>query len=370
MDQPKARPFGRRFFRTLPWPISLNHVRSHIKEGLVVSTSETGPQIDPSAGTNKPLILMIRQQNQPCPRLDQKIYYYESLNHSLTEEYCLNGTKYRSHLDPDWIDLSFSLLRRSDLRGMKFKVLIEVQEPYVTFEKPSIGHFQTPSGTWVVPISSKDIKGLFIDLMSVLSRELNFQIEWIAPVERNFGVPFPNGTATGMVRTLIAREMDMSVAPFTATLSRFDVMDYLIPLGYETRVIIIKRTTTEDINWSLLGSPFHRNLWLMLGIKAVVFMGLMIIMLILYQRSNLTLKEVLIQSIENAFNYLGSILGKKVFHIQMEQHVAARIMIFFLFMEGNIIFMAYKASLTSELSVKSYALPFDDLPSLLKSDYK
>ena len=37
---------------------------------------------------------------------------------------------------------------------------------------------------------------------------------------------------------------------------------------------------------------------------------------------------------------------------------------------GSVIWMAFRASFTSELSIRKLKLPFDDLESLSKSDYK
>ncbi len=47
-----------------------------------------------------------------------------------------------------------------------------------------------------------------------------------------------------------------------------------------------------------------------------------------------------------------------------------RFLLLTMFLSGNVIFMGYRASLTSNLSVRSLKLPFSDLESLLNTDFK
>ncbi len=47
-----------------------------------------------------------------------------------------------------------------------------------------------------------------------------------------------------------------------------------------------------------------------------------------------------------------------------------RILLLSVFFTGNVIFMGYRASLTSNLSVRSLRLPFTDLHSLLDTDFR
>ena len=47
-----------------------------------------------------------------------------------------------------------------------------------------------------------------------------------------------------------------------------------------------------------------------------------------------------------------------------------RALLLCMFLTGNVVFIGYRASLTSNLSVRSLALPFNDLQTLLESDFK
>ncbi len=47
-----------------------------------------------------------------------------------------------------------------------------------------------------------------------------------------------------------------------------------------------------------------------------------------------------------------------------------RALLLSVFITGNVIFMGYRASLTSELSVRRLELPFSDPPGFLESDFR
>jgi hypothetical protein len=49
---------------------------------------------------------------------------------------------------------------------------------------------------------------------------------------------------------------------------------------------------------------------------------------------------------------------------------AQQLLLFICLLSGTIIWIAYRGSLTSELSVIEKEIPFNDLESLSKSDYK
>ena len=46
-----------------------------------------------------------------------------------------------------------------------------------------------------------------------------------------------------------------------------------------------------------------------------------------------------------------------------------RVLLFSVFLSGNVVFMSYRASLTAELAVKEDKMPFTTLEGLLNSDY-
>lgn len=64
-----------------------------------------------------------------------------------------------------------------------------------------------------------------------------------------------------------------------------------------------------------------------------------------------------------------SYLGRKPPSVPFERRFPLRVLLFAIFLAGNVIFMSYRASLTSELSVRDSRMPFKDLEGLLATDY-
>ena len=67
---------------------------------------------------------------------------------------------------------------------------------------------------------------------------------------------------------------------------------------------------------------------------------------------------------------LRSCLGGAPGFIAFNGELTIRILLLGTFLTGNFLFMGYKASLTSELSVRERIIPFDSLKGFSESDYR
>ncbi len=63
-------------------------------------------------------------------------------------------------------------------------------------------------------------------------------------------------------------------------------------------------------------------------------------------------------------------LGASSSSVPNEKAVNPRLLLFSIFFASNIVWMAYRASLTSELSTRQVKMPFLTLEELYHSDYK
>ena len=123
----------------------------------------------------------------------------------------------------------------------------------------------------------------------------------------------------------------------------------------------------EDISWTIFINPFTIHLWILLFFVAVV-------------------TAIVLTTIEGCYepkyegwslmNYLKNlwIASKANFggrpNSVKRGNAAQQFMVFTCLLSGTIIWIAYRGSLTSELSVIERDIPFNDLESLSKSDYK
>ena len=67
---------------------------------------------------------------------------------------------------------------------------------------------------------------------------------------------------------------------------------------------------------------------------------------------------------------LSSTFARKPDKIYYDDRLSVGFVILFTFFAGNLVFMSYRASLTSELSIKKETKPFEDLESFLDTDYE
>ena len=130
--------------------------------------------------------------------------------------------------------------------------------------------------------------------------------------------------------------------------------------------IFIKRINNQEVHWKAFLNPLSNGLWIMLIIFAIVI------------SCNLTLFEQVFGLItqrlwipsffKNLWLAIKANFGGKP--SSQYKATAHQIIVFICLLAGSITWIAYRASLTSELSVVKIEKPFDSLESLLTCNYK
>ena len=82
-------------------------------------------------------------------------------------------------------------------------------------------------------------KGYLIDIMNILSKELNFTVALSKSVDDKFGKKTNNGSYNGMVGMLIRNETDVVAAHLTITEDRSEVIDFTIPWKFSMLSLIV-----------------------------------------------------------------------------------------------------------------------------------
>ena len=141
----------------------------------------------------------------------------------------------------------------------------------------------------------------------------------------------------------------------------------LLPAITNTKAdIFIKKIETEALSWNAFLNPLSIELWItLISVAAIISYFLTTI-----ERASCSLTNELWISgfMKNLWVAFTANFGGKPSCVQ--NNVTHRIVLFDCLLVGSIIWMAYRASFTSELSVIKLKLPFNNLESLLKSDYK
>ena len=154
----------------------------------------------------------------------------------------------------------------------------------------------------------------------------------------------------------------------TQTPSRCQALTCMPAIDNAKAELFIKPIDRQVISWSTFSNPFYIDMWLMILAVAVIIAS--ILTFIEKCHSGLTSGKSLCFTdyLKNLCVALKSNFGGE--HSSVIKSVLYDIVLFDCLLVGSVVWMAYQASLTSELSVIKLKLPFIDLETLYKSDYK
>ena len=153
----------------------------------------------------------------------------------------------------------------------------------------------------------------------------------------------------------------------THTPERGQALDLLPAIGESKPEIFIKSIDDMAISWSAFLNPFSRDMWMMLVFVAAIISCFFTVIERIFGPPkgydffvNHYLTNLWVAFKANAGGKPNSI--KKI--------ASYKIVLFDCLLVGSVVWMAYRASFTSELSIVKLKLPFNDLESLLRTDFK
>ena len=142
--------------------------------------------------------------------------------------------------------------------------------------------------------------------------------------------------------------------------------DILPPIDKSSVNLFIK-LEDDNISWRLFLDPISTKSWLIiLIISATISCALLIIERLHFGSVNWN--HFVLKYLENFWVAIKTNLGGKPSSIlNINSHTTV---MFFSLLGGSIVWMHYRASFTSHLSITKFKLPFNDLESFSQSDYK
>ena len=134
--------------------------------------------------------------------------------------------------------------------------------------------------------------------------------------------------------------------------------------------LFIKSEDIEEVAWTVYLNPISTNLWLILIFVAII---IAIVLSAIEKLLNLsTLNQSYMISLKNFISHywiaFKSNFGGKPASVHKIN--SYQIVVCICLLAGSIVWMFYRAFLTSELSIIQLKQPFNDLESFLASDYK
>jgi hypothetical protein len=145
-------------------------------------------------------------------------------------------------------------------------------------------------------------------------------------------------------------------------------LDLLPAIMHTEAEVFIERIENEALSWTAYLNPLSMELWLLLIIVSILTSSFLTIIERFFIKS-ITEKLPIFNFLKNLWVTFKANFGGKP-NYSVPANTTHKIIMFECLLVGSIIWMAYRASLTSELSVKKMKLPFNSLESLLTSDYE
>ena len=154
------------------------------------------------------------------------------------------------------------------------------------------------------------------------------------------------------------------------TIPRMLALDMLPAIVPSYAELFIKSDDKEEVTWTVYLNPMSTNLWLMLIFVAIL---IAIVLSAIEKLLSLTrLNQTYMISLKNFISHywiaLKSNFGGKPSSVHKNN--SYQIAVFVCLLSGSIVWIFYRAFLTPELSIIKLKQPFNDLESLLASDYR
>ncbi|XP_059096592.1 probable glutamate receptor [Tigriopus californicus] len=372
LDDVEAAQWSSNNILICPQHLNQNALLSIMEKHFKIGTVYMVMLID----TNFSLFLKI------APRINQQIYFFDPVTNLVKESFVVNGVKQENVLfwwnkDRKRLDriskVSF-LQRRSSFQGQNLVVLTERHLPWVNFLDTDLRAANikvSPSGDVWYSIDHSKVRGYFKTIfLDILGSQMNFSTSLYVRKDRKWGSKTRSGQWTGIFSSLIKREADIGMAALTINPSRFEVADFLIPLGTETYGIFIRRIGREEWSWQSYLKPFQDYLWIGLVLHVIVVALVIQFLGLVLRGTNRPLKKWINEYWESCWMVFGSYFGRRPPETGGKFESSQKYLLFGICLGGNVIFMAYRASLTSELSIRRTQLPFSTMEEFLKSDFK
>ena len=308
-------------------------------------------------------------------KLNQRVYFLTK-SQDLVERYKVNDvtservlSRYGGHFEEKRFDF---LNRRANFQSAQMKILVERKKPFLDIAPLISGEEESKelNNDEFHLISPERLSGIYKDIIDVLAARLNFTAEFYRRPDRLWGSQV-DGAWVGGVGSLMRGDVDIIGSSLTLKPDRAEVIDYLIPVGKSFNALFIRNDLSAVTHWNIFVEPFSRSLWSFIFVVIAVNTAVIRTLQLWYwKRLDCGLGTAL-STMELSWTLFSFNFGKPPpQNTGLMSRLPLKIFVFCSLLVGSVIFMSYRASLTSELSTVTYRLPFESLEELLSSDYK
>ncbi len=325
--------------------------------------------------------------------IDQHVFIVSIPESEMVEVYLVNGVIVKNRVgwfvrqgyqsmfnfDPEW-----SPALRQNLQGAYLTALTDRSPPWANFDQDyaKTTKFFENNQTFDV---TNIVTGLYVDLIKEMSEELNFTY---SIYKRNDGVwgSIVDGKPTGMLLNLKNESIDLIVADFGMSLYRLPYTRYLPIVTPVHLSVVIKNNLPEEVGFLTYTKPYRKRLWFAICICSIV-LAIWLHMFNKRPKPTLVRRDCytsyvmftsslfrpLLTFVGWLWTTLSSYVGSSPFQNELNLNhdsLSNRIVLLSCFLGGVITWMAYQATLTSELATLKISYPFNSYETLLESDFQ
>ena len=309
--------------------------------------------------------------------INQKMFFLDKDTFNLFEAYTINSRKVMQNIghirskDFVWrngIEPHFEY-RRSNFKGTIFKVMTENHGTNIKLDKhyKHKAPFYPQNQTYLV---NGFVQGLYFDILTELEHKLNFSTLIFKRKVESWGFVYEqtNGTyhGSGMVGDIFHKKADLVVTGLTMTLDRAQHIDFMIPISpYNLGLVVPSSDSKEEFDFDMFLIPIKLDLWMAAAVVAFIIAIFRSFTASFYISSTSIRFHTFLW--ESFIAYFGGVPteSQKIAKFQSQ-----KIVMFTSLLCGLFFWMAYRSSLTSELSLSIQKHPFENLESFLMTNWK
>ncbi len=337
-------------------------------------------------GRNKPVIILklvsgmtLPKDDVKIPRINQEVFEVDVEKMEVTCSYQVNnhivdviaGSGAKSQDGLQFIPTTEGwhqclAANRDNFYGKQFQFFTD-KEPPSTILDPDfeqLATFHPGNQTYDV---TDFLSGVHFDIIRVVAYAYNFTFKIAKRKDGDWGSTV-NNQPTGLLLNLDDGTADLILASYGMLDFRLKYARYLpVVLTHMPAIFIGSNDQVEEFNWILPFKPFTSGLWITICFVAIVLGTLLFIMDIKGMERKNVKKPNSIQS------YLGYLWITLIANFggapesKMSLQNGGRILVFTCLIVGNVVWIGYRASITSELSNTKVEYPFQDLDTLLET---
>lgn len=316
--------------------------------------------------------------------IHQQVFILNAASQEIFEAYTINNViikkklgqidktssnfKWKHNVNPNFVK------RRSDFHGISLKGMVEFGGMNMNADLSYLekAKYFADNETYLI---TDFAHGLFHDVLLILQDSLNFSTVLFKRKESNWGYVnlLENGSyeGTGIVGDVFFKRADIGAAPAFITIDRANFIDFLPPMQpFLTGIFIptISNIAENGIEFKTYTSPFTNNLWIAVTITGGIFAAIKILLFKFHDDNGIN--SVLVFDFDHFWTSYSGFLGGQPNSTPIDAKSSYRTTIIVSLLCGTVIWIAYCARLSAELSIVEKKYPFQDMDSFSKTNWR